>query len=107
MTDFLEVFCKIFPDLQEAKEFMALDANKVRQKLAEQGEREKRLERMLARYRRWLKKVGAPKKEIRDKIAGLRMYLQYQDGTGIPFGEPAYMCDGMAIYPDGTIEDGW
>ena len=50
------------------------------------------------------KKLGKKHKRLSN---GERMYQTYRKLSGQPFGEPVYVSDGMSIFPDGHMEDGW
>lgn len=107
MNNFENQFYRIFPEAKQREIIMSLDPNRVRKKLKEMSEDNEKIQIILDKNRKYFKKIGLSSKQIKNKLDRLEMYLQYQHGTGIPFGDPAYVSDGLVIYPDGHMEDGW
>lgn len=108
MNDFEDIFCKIFPDSNEANRYnLSLDPNRIRRikkYFEELAKHDRAIDKILRLKRNELKRKGLSPYKIRKQIDGLKIYLQYQHGTGIPLGHPAYVTGGMFIYPDGHYE---
>lgn len=70
-------------------------------------DRKKKSNLNLKRVRAAQRKVEDIERKYKHLSEGERMYRRFQELSGRPFDEPIYVSDGLSIFPDGHMEDGW